>query len=70
MVCCAVLCQVELVLHNRYTHVLAAPRGPNESVRDRLKELEAIETAVGGGAVRRAQRGVCGQARRRAMPDQ
>jgi hypothetical protein len=58
VLCCAVLSQVELVLHNRYAHVLAAPRGPNESVRDSLKELEAIETAVGGGAVRRAQRGV------------
>jgi len=48
--------QVELVLHGRYSARLSAPRGPNEALRAALKELEDIETAVGGGAVRRQQR--------------
>lgn len=65
MPCCAVLsAQVEFVLHGRYAHAPDAPRGSNEWVRNALKELEAIETVVGGGAVRRVQRGerVCADA--------
>jgi hypothetical protein len=54
---CVLCLQVELVLHARYIHIDAAPRGSNAFVREALKELESIETAVGGGAVRRAQRG-------------
>jgi hypothetical protein len=47
------------MLHNRYSAAASALRGPNEAVRAALKELEDIETAVGGGAVQRIQRSAC-----------
>lgn len=46
-----------MMLHARYPHVDAPPPGSNAFVRDALRELEAIEMAVGAGAVRRAQKG-------------
>lgn len=49
--------QVELVLHGRYSHVQEAPPGSNAAVRNALKELEGYEMAVGGGFVRRSQKG-------------
>lgn len=67
--CRAVLpVQVELMLNGRYEHALDAPHGSNEWVRNALKELEAIETAVGGGAVRRVRKGerLCADAARAA----
>lgn len=48
-----------MMLHARYSAELSAPRGPNEAVRSALKELEKIETAIGGGSVRRVQKGEC-----------
>lgn len=52
--------QVELVLHGCYSVEASSARGVNEAVRAALKELEGIEMAVGGGAVRRQQRGMLG----------
>jgi hypothetical protein len=45
------------MLQASYCAVASAGRGPNEAVRAGLKQLEAIETAIGGGSVRRAVKG-------------